>query len=152
MPAQVFRAGVVLVVQRSDGDVLVFERGDVQGAWQLPQGGIDIGETPEEAAWRELAEETGLGPTCVRLIHEVAEWITYEWPDSIRVRAKHGDVRRGQVQRWFVFEIAEHSSCEPVVDNDEFVAWQWMSLDTLLEVVAEFRRDSYRRAFALVAR
>ena len=54
-----FRAGVVAVVRRSDGQVMAFERADAPGAWQLPQGGIESGETPEQAAWRELREETG---------------------------------------------------------------------------------------------
>ena len=57
-----FRAGVVAVVRRDDGLVMAFERADLPGQWQLPQGGLEAGESPVEAAWRELAEETGLGP------------------------------------------------------------------------------------------
>src|SRR5687767_13981343 len=53
-----FRAGVVAVVRRADGRVLAFERADLPGQWQLPQGGLDRGESPEQAAWRELEEET----------------------------------------------------------------------------------------------
>ena len=59
--AATFRAGVIIVVEHSDGRVLGCERGDITGAWQLPQGGIDEGETPLAAAWRELEEETGTG-------------------------------------------------------------------------------------------
>jgi putative (di)nucleoside polyphosphate hydrolase len=151
VPAQVFRAGVVLVVQRVNKDVLVFERGDVPGAWQLPQGGIDVGETPAEAAWRELLEETGLGSDCVRLSWEIPEWITYEWPDSIRSGAKQGDVRRGQVQRWFIFDLVDEGACGPRPDNIEFVAWKWMSRRDVIREVVDFRRDSYRRAFELVS-
>lgn len=150
MPSQVFRAGVVLLVQRSNKDVLAFERGDMGGAWQLPQGGVDIGETPIEAAWRELREETGLDASCVRLIQEIPEWITYEWPESIRARAPHGDVRRGQVQRWFVFEMLDENRCQPAPDNEEFVAWRWMSSSDLLHEVADFRKDSYQRALSQV--
>lgn len=147
MATQVFRAGVVLVVRRNNGDILVCERGDVPHAWQLPQGGIDVGENPERAAWRELAEETGLREPCVRLEVELHEWIAYEWPDEIREQAKHGDLRRGQIQKWFVFGLTDDDNCRPAIDEVEFVAWRWMSVVDLLREVVSFRVDSYRRAF-----
>ena len=150
VPSQVFRAGVVLVVRRGNGDVLVFERGDARGAWQLPQGGIDVGESPLEAAWRELAEETGLSASGVTLMHEVPEWISYEWPDHIRARAKHGDTRRGQTQKWFFFRTSDEIGVEPVPDGREFVAWKWISPQTAIDEVAEFRRAAYERAFSSV--
>jgi putative (di)nucleoside polyphosphate hydrolase len=150
VPSQVFRAGVVLVVQRGDGDVLVFERGDARGAWQLPQGGIDVGESPEEAAWRELAEETGLSSAVVTLIHEVPEWITYEWPDEIKSKVGHGGSRRGQTQRWFFFRPSDELGIEPVPDRREFIDWKWISPQTAIDEVAPFRRAAYERAFASV--
>jgi putative (di)nucleoside polyphosphate hydrolase len=150
VPSQVFRAGVVLVVRRGNGDVLVFERGDARGAWQLPQGGIDVGESPQEAAWRELAEETGLSSSVVSLIHEVPEWITYEWPDDIRSKDKHGGARRGQTQRWFFFRPSDDMTIEPVPDGREFIAWRWISPQTAIDEVAPFRRAAYERAFSSV--
>ena len=60
MPSRHFRAGVVIAVRRDDGQLLAFERADVPGQWQLPQGGLETAERPVEAAWRELGEETGL--------------------------------------------------------------------------------------------
>ncbi len=150
MAAQLFRAGVVLVVRRDGGDVLVFERGDAPGAWQFPQGGIDVGETPLDAAWRELAEETGLTSAHVELVLEVPEWITYEWPEEIRVRAKHGDSRRGQTQKWFVFRLVDPDAHEPVPDGREFVAWKWASPSNAISQVASFRQDAYERAFAQI--
>ncbi len=68
MGSRHFRAGVVAVVRRSDGQVLAFERADGPGNWQLPQGGLEKGEPPIDAAWRELGEETGLGPADVALV------------------------------------------------------------------------------------
>ena len=135
-----FRAGVVAVILRDDGDVLAFERADVRGAWQLPQGGIDAGEEPGETAWREVAEETGLGPAELELVAEYPEWIAYEVPAERRLR-KTG---LGQVQRWFLFR-ARHDSIEPAPDQREFVDWRWVSPAWLIEHVVEFRRAGYER-------
>lgn len=147
MPSQLFRAGVALVVRREDGDLLCFERVDAPGAWQLPQGGIDVGEEPIDAAWRELSEETGLTADHVRLVSELPDWIAYEWPASIRSVAKDGERRRGQIQKWFLFGALE-PDLTPVPDRQEFSAWRWMDPHHLLAHVVEFRRDAYARAFS----
>lgn len=150
MPAQVFRAGVVLVVRRDDGDLLAFERADVRGAWQLPQGGLDVGEEPLAAAWRELEEETGLGHSDVRLVHELPEWIAYEWPEDIRARVDDGGRRRGQIQKWFLFGVPPGAEIRPRPDGVEFSGWQWMSPQQIMAGLPEFRRDCYGRAFARI--
>lgn len=150
MPAQVFRAGVVLVVRRENGDLLAFERADVPGAWQLPQGGLDEGEEPLAAAWRELEEETGLGRTDVRLVLELPEWIAYEWPADIRARVKDGRHRRGQIQKWFLFGVLAERDVEPRPDGVEFSGWRWMSPQHIMDGLPEFRRDCYGRAFARI--
>jgi putative (di)nucleoside polyphosphate hydrolase len=149
MSIQVFRASVVLIVRRENGDILGFERVDVPGAWQLPQGGLDVGEEPVEAAWRELQEETGLGPKEVRLVVELPEWIAYEWPKFIRDRDQEGR-RRGQIQKWFLFGVIPDIEILPQPDGIEFSSWQWMSPHQLLAEVAEFRRDGYARAFSRI--
>lgn len=133
-----FRAGVVAVVRRDDGKVLAFERTDFSGEWQLPQGGIERGETPLQAAWRELEEETGLDERHVELVGEYDGWTVYEWPTSMRRGA-----RMGQVHRWFFFRpIAD--DIEPCPDGAEFCAWTWMSTSSLIGSVVEFRRTPYR--------
>ena len=134
-----FRANVVAVVTNSKGRVLAFERSDIAGQWQLPQGGVDIGETPKEAAWRELAEETGLTKKHVALVDEYPEWTAYEWPTGVR---KNG--RMGQVQRWFTFRVKDDDT-EPEPDGVEFADWKWAKPKWLVEQVVEFRRASYER-------
>lgn len=134
-----FRANVAAIVTNDADDVMAFERSGLPGQWQLPQGGIDDDETPLEAAWRELAEETGLGPDVVDLVSEFPEWTAYEYPDGIR---KNGRV--GQVQRWFTFRVRDES-VEPRPDGVEFTDWKWVQRRWLVEHAVEFRRPSYER-------
>ncbi len=133
-----FRAGVVAVVVDTQGRIMAFERSDLPGQWQLPQGGIDVGEEPRAAAWRELGEETGLGPEQVELVGEHPRWTTYEWPVRVRSRGK----RLGQAHRWFTFRVLD-DAVEPTPDGHEFRAWRWATSEWLIENVADFRRESY---------
>ena len=149
MPSMQFRAGVVAVVVDSRGRIMAFERSDTPGAWQLPQGGINVGEDVGDAAWRELVEETGLGPDEVSLIDEYPEWTVYEWPAEVREAELESGRRRagrrlGQAQRWFFFQVRD-DSVEPTPDGLEFGAWRWVDAPWLIEQVVEFRRSSYQR-------
>lgn len=129
-----------MVVRRDDGMVLAFERSDLSGEWQLPQGGIEPGESADQAAWRELGEETGLGPADVRLVDEYDGWTVYQWPKRLR----RGE-RLGQVHRWFFFEPVRE--IEPRPDGSEFTGWRWMTPAELIDLVVDFRKDPYRRVF-----
>ena len=132
-----FRAGVVAVVTDTQGRIMAFERSDLPGQWQLPQGGIDVGEEPRAAAWRELGEETGLGPEEVELVAEHSRWTTYEWP----VRVRNGGKRLGQVHRWFTFRVLD-DAVEPTPDGFEFRSWRWVTAEWHIDNVADVRRDS----------
>lgn len=135
-----FRAGVVAVVRRPGDDrVLAFERSDMPGAWQLPQGGVERGETFEEAAWRELHEETGLTADSVRLVGEHDDWTVYLWPSDLRT----GE-RLGQTQRWFFFETVV-DDLRPEPDGSEFSGWRWFDAAELIEQVVDFRRRPYQQ-------
>lgn len=140
-----FRAGVVIVVRHPDLEhVMAFERVDARGAWQLPQGGMNDGELPLDAAWRELLEETGLGPQHVEVLAEYPDWVVYEWPEHLRATKASRKDRIGQAQRWFLFN-ALSADVEPTPDGSEFVAWKWVTPDWLIDHVPEFRHDAYAR-------
>lgn len=134
-----FRAGVIAVVRRHDGKVLAFERSDLSGEWQLPQGGLENGESHRAAAWRELEEETGLTDRDVRLVEEYDGFTVYEWPTAMR---RNG--RLGQVHRWFFFEpVAD--GLHPRPDGSEFSDWTWIDPGELIDRVVEFRKAPYRQ-------
>lgn len=148
-----FRAGVVIAVRHpTDGTLMAFERRDAPGQWQLPQGGIEGDETPMQAAYRELAEETGLTSSDVVVVGEHADWLAYEWPEAVQAqKAKGGRGKAnggrviGQVHRWFFFEVATPTTV-PVPDHEEFRDWRWASTEWLVGNVAEMRRAAYERA------
>ena len=158
-----YRDCVGTAVFNSRGEVFIGRRkvqGDpehsaVLGApWQMPQGGIDKGETPIEAAWRELYEETSI--KAAELIAEAPEWVFYDLPDEslgIALKGKY----RGQRQRWFAFRFTGDESEIDVANPGggahpaEFDAWRWEELERLPDLIVPFKRDAYReivRAFA----
>jgi putative (di)nucleoside polyphosphate hydrolase len=133
----------VAVVVAPDGRrVLAFERADSRGSWQLPQGGIGEDEDAQIAVWREVREETGLGPADLELVGLSAGWTVYAYPAGIG-RGKH----LGQVHRWCWFRLRDEHA-EPRPDGREFVAWQWVAPAWLIQQVVDWRRDAYVAGFA----
>lgn len=137
-------AGVMLVNQA--GKVFVGQRIDsTNDAWQMPQGGIDEGETPKQAALRELGEETGLSAALVTVEGETDGWIPYELPQELIAKLWNGRYR-GQKQKWFLMRFqGSDADVNIVTEHQEFSAWKWIDPDELVGAIVPFKRGVYTR-------
>ena len=136
-----YRRNVGLMLIGPGRRLFVGRRTGQPDAWQMPQGGIDDGESPVEAACRELWEE--VGTTKALLLRESATWLTYDVPEAQRPR--HWKNRwHGQAQRWFALGFAGRDSDIDIAAHDrEFDAWQWMSPTEMLDRIVGFKRPVY---------
>jgi len=142
------RSGLVWVGHRiaePDGEMAGSEK-----LWQMPQGGIDKGEEPLEAARRELYEETGM--RSVSLIAEAPDWINYDLPSDLVGTVWKGKYR-GQTQKWFAFRF-EGADSEirvnppPGGHEPEFDRWDWRPMDELVDLVVPFKQQVYGQVVA----
>ena len=122
-------------------------------SWQFPQGGIDRGESPEQAMYRELHEEVGLHRQHVRLVARTRDWLRYEVPDRYIRRESRGHYR-GQKQIWYLLQLLGHDWDLNLraTDHPEFDAWRWNDYWVPLDVVVEFKRGVYEMALTELAR
>ena len=149
-----YRSGVGLVLFNAQGLVWVGRRIDEKNdAWQMPQGGIDEGEAPEQAALRELEEE--IGTARAEIVGETAGWLTYDLPPDLVGKVWKGRYR-GQKQKWFALRFTG-SDADIRIDTEhpEFAEWRWVEFEQLTELIVPFKRDLYARVteeFADLAR
>jgi putative (di)nucleoside polyphosphate hydrolase len=135
--------GIMLIDGR--GLVLVARRADMPAApaWQMPQGGIDWGETPREAALRELEEE--IGTRKAEILVEGRDWLTYDFPPELAPQVWGGRFC-GQRQKWFLMRF---TGCDRDIDlgakHSEFDAFRWVDPDELPELIVAFKRELYVR-------
>jgi putative (di)nucleoside polyphosphate hydrolase len=122
-------------------------------SWQFPQGGIDRGETPEQAMVRELHEEVGLHREHVRIVARTRDWLRYEVPDRFIRRDSRG-FYKGQKQIWFLLQLVGHDWDLNLraTDHPEFDAWRWNDYWVPLDAVVEFKREVYANALTELAR
>lgn len=139
-PARYFRAGAGAVIVNARGRVLAFERASNPGAWQFPQGGLDLGETPVQAMFREVREETGLTRRHVDLIDRHPTLLVYELPR----RSQSKRTGMGQVQYWFYLRWKGDPDAVPEPPEDEFRAAAWMTPAEVVRRAVPFRRPVYR--------
>ena len=137
------RSGVGIVLLNNQNKVFVAKRIDnPKNFWQMPQGGIDEGENPLKAAFRELEEETSIRNA--ELIKELDGTITYELPDRLLGIIWKGKYR-GQKQKWFLMRfIGKDSEININTSNPEFLDWKWIELDLITEVVVDFKLHVYK--------
>jgi len=151
------------------GIVLLNHRNEVfwgkrvgQHSWQFPQGGIQHGENPEQAMYRELHEEIGLEPQHVQIIGRTREWLRYDVPveflrrsnSSKTTSGRSRNTYRGQKQIWFLLRMVGRDSdvCLRATDHPEFDAWRWSPYWIPLDVVIDFKREVYELALSELAR
>lgn len=142
-----FRPNVGIMLANAQGQLLWARRVGGQDAWQFPQGGINKGESPDQALYRELREEVGLGPEDVKIVARTRGWLRYRLPKKF---LRHGSkpLCIGQKQKWFLLELVSDESAIQL-ENDgvaEFDDWRWVSYWYPLDQVVSFKRDVYRRA------
>jgi len=139
-----YRRGVGIALFNAKGKVFVAQRLDSPGpAWQMPQGGIDKGETPLDAAWRELHEETGV--TSAELIAESDGWLSYDLPPELAATLWKGKYR-GQEQKWYAFRFTgKESEIDIAGEHPEFSEWKWADFRTTPELIVPFKRPLYEK-------
>ncbi|MEB2350893.1 MAG: RNA pyrophosphohydrolase [Burkholderiaceae bacterium] len=142
------------------GIILVNSRNEVfwgkrvrEHSWQFPQGGIQRGESPEQAMYRELHEEVGLRPEHVRIVGRTRDWLRYDVPVHWVRREWRGHYR-GQKQIWFLLRLVGRDSDVDLraSERPEFDAWRWNDYWVPLDAVIEFKREVYSLALNELAR
>jgi putative (di)nucleoside polyphosphate hydrolase len=129
-----------------------------QHSWQFPQGGIQHGESPEEAMYRELHEEVGLLPEHVQIIGRTRDWLRYDVPEEFLRRQTASRMQRasyrGQKQIWFLLRLTGQDSDIHLraTEHPEFDAWRWHSYWIELDSVVDFKREVYELALSELAR
>lgn len=140
-PPAGYRPCVGILLIDDSGAIFVGERIDTPGAWQMPQGGIDEGETAVDAVFRELKEETGIETAELLGISET--WRSYDVPPAIAATAWGGRFR-GQTQLWSALRFTgSPDDIDIRTAHAEFSRWKWTDPQTLLAEIVDFKRDLY---------
>lgn len=145
-----YRPCVGIMLLNTQNQVWVGRRIDrdpaMRDAWQMPQGGIDKGETPAEAALRELEEEIGTAKATI--LAEAPDWFSYDLPDHMIGKVWKGKYR-GQTQRWFAARFTgQDSDIDIETEHPEFDAWRWVPSKDLPDLIVPFKRQTYTDVLA----
>ena len=139
-----FRNGVGVVLLNQNNKIFVAKRIDnPSNYWQMPQGGIDLGESNHQAAIRELYEETSI--KSVSLIKEIDGYTTYDLPERLLGIIWKGKFK-GQKQKWFIMRfVGKDSEININTKNPEFLEWKWIDANSLTKNVVDFKMDVYKK-------
>lgn len=147
-----YRLGVGLMIINKDKKVFVGKRADMAASdlgnfWQMPQGGIDEQEEPEQAALREMREE--IGTSNVLLLAESPEWLAYDFPKEL-AKVLWGGRFCGQKQKWFLYQyLGKDHEIDIKTHHPEFSDWQWIDPELLPEIIVPFKREIYRQILTM---
>ena len=138
------RQGVGIIVLNQKNEVLVGKRKDNPiDKWQMPQGGLNINETPFNAMIRELKEETSI--TKIKVLKEIEHWHEYELPPNLLGKIWKGKFR-GQKQKWFIVKfIGDENEINLDTEHPEFIEWKWLDYNLLPEVIVDFKKEVYKK-------
>lgn len=139
-----YRDGVGIMLLNAANEVFVARRIDMRSeAWQMPQGGVDMGETPREAAFREMEEE--IGTAKAEIIQESHDWLYYDLPADL-VPKVWGGKFRGQKQKWFLMRFTgTDADINIETPHPEFLEWKWSPVDQIVELIVPFKRELYQQ-------
>jgi putative (di)nucleoside polyphosphate hydrolase len=146
-PPAGYRPGVGVMLFNAQGLVFVAQRLDMPSeAWQMPQGGIDAGEAPRQAALRELKEEVGTDRA--EIVAETHDWLSYDLPAELVGRLWSGRYR-GQTQKWFAARfLGADADIDIATEHPEFSRWRWAPLEDLPRLIVAFKRPLYEALIA----
>lgn len=141
-PPTAYRPCVGMMVLNAQGLVFVGQRLDKSSdAWQMPQGGIDAGEEPREAALRELREE--IGTDAVKIIASAPDWLSYDLPEALIPRFWGGKFL-GQTQQWFLMRLLPDAIINIHTDHQEFSDYRFVKPEELPDLAVSFKQALYR--------
>ena len=140
-----YRRCVGMMILNNENKILVGKRLDhPSGHWQMPQGGIDDNENPNEAVWREMQEE--IGTNNASIIQESTQWINYKIPLETLQTLPWGHKYVGQTQKWFLFRFnGADNEINVVTEKPEFSEWRWSNHNLLVENIVPFKRNTYKK-------
>lgn len=146
-----YRRGVGLVLFNREKKIWTGMRLDQKtAAWQMPQGGIDEGELPLDALQREIREEVGISFDTISIL-STTPWLRYDFPVVIQKEA-YGGLYKGQEQKWFLaYFKGQDRDINIVSMYQEFSAWQWQEISSVIDHIVPFKKDLYREIFKCFA-
>jgi len=137
------RIGVGIAVLNSQNKVFVGKRKDNPfDKWQMPQGGVELNESPALAMKRELEEETSI--KSIKILKEFNQWLEYELPKNLIGKIWKG-MYRGQKQKWFIVRFTgEEDEINIKTKHAEFSEWKWLDINLLPELIVRFKKHIYK--------